>query len=467
MFKIRKTNMEKYDAIIIGFGKGGKTLAADLANHGWKVALVERSAEMYGGTCINIGCIPTKALVHASEMAVAKRPLTFEEYAENYRKAIEAKRALTALLRKKNFDNLDGKASVTVYTGEASFRSPTEIGVKTKSDSFVLEGKKIFINTGAATIIPPIDGIEANPFVYTSTTIMELDRLPRHLVVIGGGYVGLEFASLFAGFGSKVTVLEAGGTFIAREDRDMAEAVKGALEKRGVSIRLNAAVQAVEPTDEGAVVMSRDAVSGVVTPLVADAVLLATGRRPNTESLNLPAAGVRVTERGAIEVDAYLRTNVPNIWALGDVRGGLQFTYLSLDDYRIVRDQLLGDGHRTTEDRKAVAYSVFITPPLSHVGMNETQARSAGRNIKVATLPAAAIPRARTIEQTDGLLKAVVDAETGAILGCTLFCADSSEVINTVCMAMRTGQDYTFLRDAIFTHPSMSESLNDLFGNIK
>lgn len=459
--------MKKYDAIIIGFGKGGKTLAADLANHGWNVAVVERSTGMYGGTCINIGCIPTKALVHYAQVTGYRRPSTFEQYAEEFKQAILAKEKLTSLLREKNFKNLDDRETVTVYTGEASFRSPYEIVVKTDTDSFLLEGEKIFINTGATTIIPTISGIEDNPYVYTSTSIMELEKLPRHLVIVGGGYIGLEFASMFAGFGSKVTILEAGEVFIPREDRDIADSVKSTLEKKGITIHLNTVVQTIEQDAERATVICRNVISGDTLRLDAEAVLLATGRKPNTESLNLQAAGIQTTNRGAIEVDSKLRTNIPNIWAIGDVHGGLQFTYLSLDDYRIIREELFGNGFRSLDDREAVAYSVFIDPPLAHVGLNETQARKMEKNIKVASLPAAAMPRTRTIEQTDGLLKAVVDADTGKILGCTLFCAESSEVINTVSLAMRLGQDYTFLRDSIFTHPSMSEALNDLFGLIK
>ena len=362
--------MKKYDAIIIGFGKGGKTLAADLANHGWNVAVVERSTGMYGGTCINIGCIPTKALVHYAQVTGYRRPSTFEQYAEEFKQAILAKEKLTSLLREKNFKNLDDRETVTVYTGEASFRSPYEIVVKTDTDSFLLEGEKIFINTGATTIIPTISGIEDNPYVYTSTSIMELEKLPRHLVIVGGGYIGLEFASMFAGFGSKVTILEAGEVFIPREDRDIADSVKSTLEKKGITIHLNTVVQTIEQDVERAAVICRNAISGDTLRLEAEAVLLATGRKPNTESLNLQAAGIQTTNRGAIEVDSKLRTNIPNIWAIGDVHGGLQFTYLSLDDYRIIREELFGNGFRSLDDREAVAYSVFIDPPLAHVGLN-------------------------------------------------------------------------------------------------
>lgn len=455
--------MEKYDAVIIGFGKGGKTLAADLASRGWNVAVVERSAGMYGGTCINVGCIPTKALVHLAKVTEYRRPDTFEEYTLEYRKAVQFTKELVGQLRRKNFDALDSKDMVTVYTGEASFRSPYEIEVKTEAETFLLEGRKIFINTGAATVIPPIPGIEHNPFVHTSTSLLELEVLPRRLVIVGGGYIGLEFASIFAGFGAEVTILEAGNTFIPREDRDIAEAVKQTLEKKGIKIYLNAAVQAVEHAAGRATVVYRKGESGEKQMADAEAVLLSVGRRPYTQGLNLEAAGIRITDDGAIEVDGRLHTNVPHIWAIGDVRGGLQFTYLSLDDYRIIRDELFGTGERRLEDRKTVPYTVFIDPPLSHVGLTEAAARQAGKNIRVASLPAAAFPRTKAFGQTEGLLKAVIEAESGQILGCTLFCAASSEVINTVSLAMRAGCPYTFLRDGIFTHPSMSESLNDLF----
>lgn len=458
--------MKKYDAVIIGFGKGGKTLAADLATRGWNVAIIEKSDQMYGGTCINIGCIPTKILVHLSKVARYKDYATFEEYAADYRKSIESKRKIVASLRRKNFDNLDSKNTVTVYTGMASFRSPHEIAVTSGTETILLEGDKIFINTGASTIIPPIAGIEGNPFVYTSTSMMELDRLPRRLAIVGGGYIGLEFASIFANFGSEVVILESGDKFIPREDRDIAESVREVLGKKGITVHLNAKVQSVEQAEGKAVIVYQDTVSGEEIRLEAEAVLLATGRRPNTEGLNLEAAGVEVTSRGAIVVDDRLHTSVDTIWALGDVTGGLQFTYLSLDDYRIVRDELFGYGHRNTGDREAIAYSVFIDPPLAHVGMNEEQARRSGRNIKVAKLAAASMPRTRTLGQTDGVLKTVVDMDTNQILGCTLFCAEASEVINLVAFAMRMNNNYIFLRDNIFTHPSMSESLNDLYSQI-
>ena len=455
--------MNAFDVIIIGFGKGGKTLAAEFAKRGQKVAIIERSDKMYGGTCINIGCIPTKTLVHQAKMASALKDATFEERSEFYRNAVSVKESVTSALRNKNYHNLADNPNVTVYTGIGSFVSADVVAVRTATEEIRLTSKQIIINTGAETVIPPIEGIAGNPFVYTSTSIMELADLPRRLVIIGGGYIGLEFASMYASFGSQVTVLESYPELIAREDRDIAASVKETLEKKGIVFRMNAKVQSVNRVEDKAIVTFADSQTNEVFVLEADAVLLATGRRPNTKDLNLEVAGVEVDVRGAIIVDEYLKTTNPNIRAVGDVKGGLQFTYISLDDYRIVREDLFGDKERRTGDRNPVSYSVFIDPPLSRIGLNEEEARRQNRDLIVKKLPVMAIPRAKTLGETDGLLKAIIDKNTGKILGCVLFAPDSGEVINTVAVAMKTGQDYTFLRDFIFTHPSMSEALNDLF----
>lgn len=455
--------MNAFDVIIIGFGKGGKTLAAEFAKRGRKVAIVERSDKMYGGTCINIGCIPTKTLVHQAKIASGMKDATFEERSEFYRNAISVKEAVTSALRNKNYHNLADNPNVTVYTGVGSFVSSDVVSVRTSTEEIMLTSKQIIINTGAETVIPPIEGVAGNPLVYTSTSIMELTELPRRLVIIGGGYIGLEFASMYASFGSQVTVLESYPELIVREDRDIAASVKETLEKKGIIFRMNAKVQSVKHIEDSALVVFSDSQTGEVVELKADAVLLATGRRPNTKDLNLEVAGVETDARGAIIVDEYLQTTHPNIRTVGDVKGGLQFTYISLDDYRIIREDLFGDKERTTSDRNPVSYSVFIDPPLARIGLNEEEARKQNLDIIIKKLPVMAIPRAKTLGETDGLLKAVIDKNTGKILGCMLFAPDSSEVINTVAVAMKTGQDYTFLRDFIFTHPSMSEALNDLF----
>ena len=388
--------MKQYDDIIIGFGKGGKTLAAELARQGHKVAMIERSDKMYGGTCINIGCIPTKTLVHAAKLA--PHGVSWTDQKNYYAQAIRQKEDVVSLLRQKNYDNLTHHPNITVYTGTGSFTSPDKVEVSLSGrEKETLQAPRIFINTGAESIIPPIEGIKGNPHVFTSTSIMELKELPEKLAVIGGGYVAV-----------------------------------------------------------------RDAVSGEPFHLEADAILLATGRRPFTEGLNLEAAGVETDERGAVKVNERLQTTNPHVWAIGDVKGGLQFTYISLDDYRIIREDLFGDSARSTADRDPVGYSVFIDPPLSRIGLNEEEALRKGLNVKIGKLPVAGIPRARTLGETEGLFKVVIDADTNKIVGCMLFGPESSEVLNSVAVAMKAGMDYTFLRDFIFTHPSMSEALNDL-----
>lgn len=455
--------MKKYNAIIIGFGKGGKTLATELTKHNWEVAMIERSEKMYGGTCINIGCIPTKTLIHQAKLAQERKAEHFEDQKAFYRKAIAHKEKVTSLLRDKNYHNLADHPNITVYTGEGSFVGKNEVQVKNNDSTITLQAPYIFINTGAETVIPPISGVTESKHIYTSTSIMELTELPRKLIIVGGGYIGLEFASMYASFGSEVTILEGFSQLIPREDRDIAESVKKTLEKKGIIFHLNANVQAIQDSGNLTRLTYKNTTTGEFIELEADAILLATGRKPATTGLNLEIAGVQTDERGTIIVNEHLKTSNTNIYAIGDVKGGLQFTYISLDDFRIIRDDLFGAHIRTQADRTPISYSVFIDPPLSRIGMSEAEAQARGLEIKVKNIVVASIPRTHTIGETEGLLKAIVDAKTKKILGCTLFCVESSEVINTIAVAMKAGMDYTFLRDFIFTHPSMSESLNDLF----
>lgn len=459
----KENHMKKVDAIIIGFGKGGKTLAADLAKRGWKVAMIERNDGMYGGTCINIGCIPTKTLIHQASETACLTHGDKDAEKRHYREAIEKKNALTAMLRDRNYHNLADDPNITVYHGEGRFISTDAVSVAlADGGTLELTSKHIFINTGARSVIPPIEGVRESRHVYTSTTIMQREKLPDNLVIIGGGYIGLEFAAMFAAFGSRVTVLDNHSDFIPKEDRDIAVSVKAVMEKKGVEFRMNARTESIRDTENGVRLSCHDTEEGYSYEIEADAVLLATGRRPETTALDLAAAKIETDRRGAIVVDSRLKTSNPYVRAIGDVRGGPQFTCLSLDDYRIIRDDLFGNHDRNTDDRTPFAYTVFIDPPLSRTGTGEDEARAMGMDIGVVRLPAASVPRARTLEAPDGLLKAVIDRKTGKILGATLFCAESGEVINLIVMAMKTGQPYTFLRDFIFTHPSMSEALNDL-----
>ncbi|MDM3357881.1 reactive chlorine resistance oxidoreductase RclA [Citrobacter sp. Cb004] len=441
--------MNQYQAIIIGFGKAGKTLAATLAKTGWRVAIIEQSNTMYGGTCINIGCIPTKTLVHDAELQ------------HDFAAAMLRKASVVSFLRDKNFHNLADLENVDVIEGRAEFIDNHTVRVVQPTGEIELSGEKIFINTGAQATMPNVAGLMTTPGVFDSTGLLNLTQRPERLGILGGGYIGIEFASMFANFGSKVTIYEAAPLFLAREDRDIADAIANILRDKGVEIILNARVQAVSSHDGAVQVQMPEGVQTV------DALLVASGRKPATENLQLQNAGVDVNERGAIVVNKYLRTSADNIWAMGDVTGGLQFTYISLDYFRIVRDNLLGEGLRNTGDRQNVPYSVFMTPPLSRVGMTEEQARASGAAVQVVTLPVAAIPRARVMNDTRGVLKAVVNRETKQILGVSLLCVDSHEMINIIKTVMDAGLPYTTLRDQIFTHPSMSESLNDLFSLIK
>lgn len=455
--------MKTYEHTIIGFGKGGKTLAATLARKGKKVALIERSELMFGGTCINVACIPSKSIEHNSRLAKTLDG-DFSQKAAFYRHSIAEKRNLTAALRKANYDKL-ASAGVDVIVGEASFLDEHTLQVLlpdgTKTQLF---SDNIYINTGAAPFIPPIQGLRESAFVYTSEQMMELDTLPKNLVIIGGGYIGLEFASYYTNFGSKVTVIQDGEIFIPKEDAEVADVVLQSMEKRGIIVLKKAQVLSIADTEDSASLQVETA-DGTQT-LIAQAVLVATGRRPNVAGLALSNAGVNLTSRGAVETDETLRTSVPHIWAMGDVVGGLQFTYISLDDSRIVKSQILEDGSRTTANRKNVPYSVFIDPPLSRVGLTEQEALERGYSVTVARLAAAAIPKAKVVKQQDGILKVIVDAETDLILGAHLFCAESYEMINLLKLAMDASIPYTALRDMIYTHPTMSESFNDLFASI-
>ena len=325
----------------------------------------------------------------------------------------------------------------------------------------VLQGEKIFINTGSTPVLPPIDGLSDCPYVYTSETLMRHPVLPQRLAIIGSGYIGVEFASMYASFGSEVIIIQDGEVFLPREDRDMADAILAALAAKGVQLIRGAAVQSIHTEDNTATVLY--SVNGENCLLAAQAVLVATGRQPNTDGLHAENADVQLTPRGAVQVDDLLRTTAPNIWAMGDVAGGLQFTYISLDDYRIVSAQLRDTLGHAANTRGPVAYSVFMDPPFARVGMSEAEAQKTGLHYKAVTMPAAAVPKAQVLRKTQGLLKAIVDTDTNKILGVSLLCAESHETINTVQLAMRMGADYTVLRDNIYTHPTMTEALNDLF----
>lgn len=436
--------------LVIGFGKAGKTLAADLAKHGESVILVEQSATMYGGTCINIGCIPSKLLLVEGEKSER-----LSDKSAAFTAAMQRREQLTSALRAANYNKLASIPGVEVLTGKARFLSPHVVEVTTESGVEHIEAKQIYINTGARSAKLSLEGVD-DKRIYDSTGLLQLESLPKRLVIVGGGYISLEFACMYAAFGSQVTILEQGSVFLAREDRDVAEAMLAMLSDRGIQVVLQAETQRFVPAEDAVTVVTSQG------DYAAEAVLVAIGRRPNVEELNLEAAGVALTPRGFIQVDEYLRA-APHIWAMGDVAGSPQFTYVSLDDYRIVRDQLFGEGKRTTRDRSLLPTSVFTTPALAQIGMTETQAAASGRPYEVKRLQTVAIPKAKVLGETHGLLKAIVDKETGLILGATLFCPEAHELINLLKLAMDHQVPASALHTQIFTHPTIAEALNDLF----
>lgn len=442
--------METIKNIIIGFGKGGKTLAKFLAQKGEEVLVIEKSNKMYGGTCINIACLPSKRLIIEAANGVS------------YVDAVNGKNEMTAQLREKNYHMLADEKTVTVLDGEAHFIADHEIEVKLSNGKKVqYKGDRIFINTGAVPVMLPIPGLKESKYILDSTQAMDEKKRPKNLTIIGAGYIGLEFASMFAKYGSKVTVLDHNKEFLAREDEDISNAVKKDMEDAGIKFELGADIEKI--TDEITDAKITYQINGKRKTISADRILVATGRKPNTENLGLENTAIETTDRGAIKVDDFLRTTVENVWAIGDVKGGLQFTYISLDDFRIIKDQLFGTGARMVSDRKVVPYSVFISPALSQVGLNEKQANKLGKEYKLFKLPVTAIPKAKVAKDNRGLFKALVDPETEKILGATLYGIESYELINMISLAMKAHLSYTVLRDQIYTHPTMSEAFNDLF----
>lgn len=457
------------DLLVIGFGKGGKTLASTLATQGRRVALVEESAQMYGGTCINTGCVPTKSMVYQSDKLRAG-----DDPKSAYARAVATTEQLTAGLRWTNQSMFDPITTATVLTGTARFVNRTVVEVDTPAGIVTVTADTIVIGTGSQPVIPDIPGLADCPVAYTSAEMLHHAALPDRLVILGGGYIGLEYASMYAGYGTSVTVLERRPAVLAAEDDDIADTARSLLTGRGVDLVTNADVIGVRTVPgPGGLPTARVeyTVDGRSAAVEADAVLVALGRRPNTLDLNLEQAGVDTTANGAIVVDEYRRTTQPHIFAVGDANGGPQFTYISLDDYRIVLDQLTAvPTPRSAAHRKAVPNCLFLTPPLARVGMTEREARTAGKQVKVAASPVvtlATVARARIVEQTAGMMKVVVDARTDEILGAALLCHDAQEVINLVALAMRHGITATALRDEIYTHPSMSEAFNQLLGKLQ
>lgn len=438
--------MTHYNLLVIGFGKAGKTLAKYAAAQGQHVALVEQSSDNFGGTCINHGCIPSKVLVHDGIDGT------------DFCSAFSRKKDVVRALNKKNYDNLANDANIDIFTYKAQFKSNTEVNLVSEDGSVAqtLTADKIVINTGAKSNIPAIKGIETAQHLYDSRGLLNISYQPKHLVIIGGGYIALEFASMFANFGTKVTVLEYGSQIMPREDQDVVTHAIRDLEEKGITFITNTETQAFK--NEG----NQTTVVTTQGNFSADAVLLATGRVPNTD-LALEHTDIELGERGEIKVNAHLQTSVAHIYAAGDVKGGLQFTYISLDDYRILQSELFGDRSRTTGNRGTIPYSVFIDPPLSRVGLTAKEAQSQGYNYIENTLLVSQIPRHKINNDARGIFKVVINKDNDMILGATLYGKESEEIINLIKLAIDQHIPYQTLRDTIYTHPTIVESFNDLF----
>lgn len=457
---------EHFEIAVIGGGKGGKTLAAKLASAGRSVVMIEKG--MIGGSCINVACIPTKTMVKSAKVAeLARRAADFGVRVDlGGADAIgvrERKRAVVAEMVGRNQANFDS-SGMTLLLGTARFTARRALEVRLRDGGErELTADKVFINTGTRPASPPISGL-AEALPLNSESIQELDRLPEHLVILGGGYVGCEFAQMFRRFGSRVTLIERSARFLKREDPDVAEQVLRIFREDGIDVLLEASVRRVEGLSGQSVRVRLQTASGERVVEGSD-LLAALGRAPNTEALNLPAAGVETDDRGFIKVNDRLETTTAGVWALGDVNGGPQFTHVSLDDCRIVIANLAG-GNRSTADRLA-PYTLFIDPELGRVGMTEAEARARGLRVRIARLTADKIPRAMTSGETRGFLKAVVDAETDRVLGASILAARGGEVMSVIQVAMRAGLPYTALRDTVFAHPTMAEGLNDLFDRLE
>lgn len=449
--------MENVKNLIIGFGKAGKTLAGFLGSRGESVILVEKDKKMYGGTCINVGCIPSKFLSNKATLRKVSN-LDNETY---YKEAVTAKKELIAKLNKTNYDKVAGVPNVKVIDGIASFVNANVVEVKLDSEVLQIQAERIFINTGLVPVVPKIEGLNLSERIHTSETIMDMETFPESLAIVGSGYIGLEFTSTYSLFGSKVTIFGDNPKFLPRDDEDIAELVKSELETQGAEFKLGVKVKKFVEEADGVNLYFENA-EGKEEVQKFSAVLVATGRRPDTAELDIDKAGVVLGEHGEIKVNDRLETNVPHIYALGDVHGGLQFTYLSLDDFRIIKSVLFNDGKYNIGERKHIPFNVFVVPSLAKVGMNEMEAKAAGISYKLAKLPVMAIPKAKILGNQSGLFKVLIDESTGKILGANLFGVEAHEIINLFTLAMNEGISYESLRDQIYTHPTMAESFNDL-----
>lgn len=453
----------RFDSIIIGSGQAGPALAARLTGANLSVAFIER--EHFGGTCVNDGCIPTKTLVASAHAAfVARRhadfgvtiggPIGVDMKAVKARKDAIVQASVNGVAQM-----VQDMPGLSVFWGHARFNGPHQITINGET----IEAEKIFINVGGRPVIPDWPALRDIPYL-TNSSIMNVDYLPEHLIVIGGSYIGLEFAQMYRRFGSRVTLVEQGSRLIAREDEDVSEAIQDILTREGIELRLGAKCIGVEKR-EGGVAVTADCASGA-PDIFGSHLLLAIGRRPNTDDLGLTAAGIATDERGYIRVDEQLRTNVPGVWALGDVNGRGAFTHTSWNDYEIVAGNLLDNDPRRVSDRIA-AYALFIDPPLGRVGMSEREVRASGLNALIGKMPMIRVGRAKERGETLGFMKVIVDAETKRIIGAALLGLNGDELVHSLLDLMYADAPYTVISRAMHIHPTVSELIPTLLQNLK
>jgi pyruvate/2-oxoglutarate dehydrogenase complex dihydrolipoamide dehydrogenase (E3) component len=453
---------EQFDAIVIGAGQAGVPLATALAQAGRRTVLVERAH--VGGTCVNEGCTPTKTMVASARVAyLARRGAEYGVVTGDIRvdlaRVRERKRSIVESFRGGSQARLESTDRLELLFGEARFTAERTLAV----DGRTLTAPLVFVNTGGRPAAPDVPGLDAVA-PLDSTSIMELDRVPEHLVVLGGGYIGLEFAQMFRRFGSRVTVIQRGSQLLPLEDEDVAEAVLGVLQEDGVEVLLQAEARSAERLEDGGARVTVRTARGDRT-VVGSRVLLAAGRVPNTDRLDPRAAGIDTDAKGYIRVNERLETSAAGVYALGDVKGGPAFTHISYDDFRVIRANLLEGGRRTTGDRP-VPYTVFIDPQLGRIGLTEREARKAGRAYGVARMPMSRVARALEMDEPRGLMKVLVDPGTGQLLGAAVLGVEGGEVMAALQLAMMGKLPYHSLRDAVFAHPTLAEALNNLFATL-
>ncbi len=455
--------MKNFDAIIIGSGQAGNPLAHNLADSGWTVALIEK--EFMGGSCINYGCTPTKTMLASSQAAfnagnAFQLGIEVTDVKVNLKKIVERKNRMVHQWRGGLEKQAAKRSNITVFNGPARFTGSHVINVNGEE----LKGKNIFINTGTSPLILSIEGINELPYL-TNRNIMDLEEVPEHLLVIGGSYVGLEFGQMFKRFGSKVTIIERKDQIISKEDKDVSESLQEAMEDEGIQFIKSSQAASIFKDKNGGLHLTVKLNDNREEVIIGSHILLAVGRKPNTDGLGLDAAGIE-TNQGYITVDEYLRTNIPGVYALGDVKGGAAFTHISYNDFQIVYHNLFNDEKKSIKDR-IVPYTLFTDPELGRVGLTEKEAREAGYNVMVGRIPMSRVARAIEMGTTKGLMKIVADADTDQILGATVLGINGGEVVQTIMVLMYAKVSWKLLKGAVYIHPTLTEGFFGLLESVK